>query len=213
MKFALKHTALICALLIFGVAAANADEYSYTLTEQGDSTPLATWTMSSTPAPNCPSQGLVPCYALDEYFGLDTDVYLNGSTTATPDTLIFFNLGFTENVAFNDTGTGPADLMPFLPELTTVASTLCSGDTGQLYSGSESDPTMVLPSSGCFVFASDTPQYSGDLFVLSVVDETTTGVPEPSTCLLLLMGLGSVLIIGRKRRFGRGLHGELPAIP
>lgn len=186
MKSTLKFGLAIAALIALGAAAAKADTLTYTLTEQGVTTPLAVWTMSSTPTPNCPSLGISPCYVLGDYFGLDEDVFLNGSSTPTLDTLVFFNTSGPGSsgtwVVLNDTGF-------LIPELITT------DPTQQLYGNNEANPQMVIPASGSFTFGSDTPGFQNDIFTLSVVS-----TPEPATLAMLGLGLMGLLFL-RKRQF------------
>lgn len=194
MKATLKVVLMVAALLVLGAAVARADTLTYTLTEQGVSTPLATWTMSSTPTPDCPNVGISPCYALGDYFGLDVDVYLNGSSTPTLDSLIFFNTSGPGSsgtwVVLNDTGNAGTvpPYVPLLPELITT------DPSQQLYTGSEADPQMVVPADGSFTFGSDSPGFQGDVFTLSVVS-----TPEPGTIAMLGLGLAGLLFL-RKRQ-------------
>jgi len=171
---------VVAALVVSSAAVAKADTLTYTLSEQGVSTPLATWTMSSTPTPNCPSQGLSPCYVIGDFFGLDENVYLDGSSTPTLDTLVFFNTS-AGDVVLNDTDF-------FIPELTTT------DPTQQLYSNNEANPEMVIPPSGAFTFGSDTPGFQDDVFILTVT------TPEPGTITFVGLGLAGLLLF-RRRQF------------
>jgi hypothetical protein len=189
MKSVLNFGLLIAGLVGFGATTATADTLQYTLTEEGVATPLATWTMSSTPTPACPSQGVSTCYVVGDYFGLDVSVYLNGSSTSTLDTLVFLNASVSDDL-FSDTGTGSGGV-PYLPQLTTADFSI--DPSQQLYTGSEMNPTMVIPASGSFTFGSDTTGYTGDTFILSVVN-----TPEPSTILMLAAGLVGLVAFRRK---------------
>jgi len=173
MKRALWVGALLGILLLVSAAGARADEtLDYKLTEQGSSTPLATWQMSETPTPTCPPPG--PCFVSGEYFAVNVDLSIEGGP-ATPDTLVFFNSLLT-NVDLND-------LNLLIPEFL--------GD--QLYMNDESAPTMKT---GSFTLTDDgTNGVSGAVYTLDV-----TAVPEPSSFLLLATGFIFAAAGLRRRR-------------
>jgi PEP-CTERM motif len=183
MKLTSKLALILAGLASFGASVATADTMlTYTLAQNGVATPLASWTMSSAPTPDCPSQGISPCYSLGEWFGTDENVFLNGSSTSTLDTLVLMNSAFS--VVLNDTNFD-------IPELTSTVPL-------QLYTMDESNPQMVIPSGGFFTLGSDTPGYQNDTFTLSVTP--TTAVPEPTTMMLVGVGLAGLGILLRKRQ-------------
>jgi len=144
-------------LVLYSAASAKADEVlDYTLTQNGASTPLATWQMLINPTPTCPAETPpAPCFISGDYFAVNVDVSLDGGP-ATPDTLIFFN-----------TTASPIDLNDLnfsIPEFVGP----------QLYSNDESAPTMKI---GSFLLIDDgTNGVGGTKYTLDV-----TGVPEPPT--------------------------------
>jgi len=168
MKRAIWLGALLAVFVLVSAAEARADvTLEYTLTEQGSSTPLATWEMSQTPTPSCPAPG--PCFVSGEYFAENVDISIDGAP-ATPDTLVFFNSLLTD-VDLND-------LNLLIPEFL--------GD--QLYMNDESAPTM---NTGMFTLTDDGTNgdgMAGTLYTLNV-----SAVPEPGS--LVLVGLG-VLAVG-----------------
>ena len=167
---------LLGAMILISGLSAKADQIlDYTLTAQGASSPLATWDMSQTPTPSCPP--LVPCAIPGVFFTENVNLSLDGGP-ATPDTLVFLNSGFFSGLDLND-------LNFLLPEFLGP----------QLYTGSESAPLMSV---GSFTLTDDGTSggVAGTKYTLSV-----TAVPEPSSMLLLAMGLSCVGIgLYRRRR-------------
>jgi hypothetical protein len=168
----------IMAVMLVAISAESAKADStlvYTLTQQGSSTPLATWDLPLNPTPTC---GFSPCFASGNAFFFTIDVSINGGAPVS-DTLIFLN-----------TTSSNIDLSDFsflLPELT--------GD--QLYSGDESAPKMFIPASGFFTLVDDGANgTAGTVYILDV-----TQTPEPATVLLFSSGLIALGI--RKRRAAR----------
>jgi hypothetical protein len=169
--------AIIAAIItITSATSAKADgSLAYTLIQEGSSTPLATWTMPLDPTPSC---GFPPCSADGSYFVFTTDVSIDGGAPVS-DMLVFLNTT-SFSVDFNDVNF-------LLPELIGP----------QLYSGSESNPMMIIPPSGFFTLVDDGSNgVAGTVYKLEVV---TT--PEPAT--LLLLGSGIVALGMRKRRAAR----------
>lgn len=194
MKKIAKIAVLIAALAVISASASKADTLDYTLTEElggGGSTVLATWIMSSTPAPNCP-EFMTPCYAAGEFFGVDTNVTTGGTTTL--DTLAFFNTAFTgstgDPIDFNDA-------LGLLPELVGDQLYTMNPDAAGCTSA-EQCPEMIVPPSGSFSLTSDTEGFTGAQFILSVAD---VSAPEPSTILMLAIGLVGLVFVVRRRQF------------
>jgi hypothetical protein len=173
MKRAIQFAAMAVILVVVSTASAKADgTVVYTLTAEGSSTPLATWEMPLNPTPTC---AFSPCFEDDNFFAFTTDVSINGGAPVS-DLLVFLNTtSFPQDL--NDDG-------GLIPEFTGP----------QLYSGNESNPTMIIPASGFFTLEDDgTNGVSGTVYTLDVVL-----TPEPST--LLLLGSGLFALAMRKRR-------------
>jgi hypothetical protein len=190
MNTKLKIALLVAALAVLSVRSVKADTLDYTLFEEtsGGNVQLASWTMSSTPTPNCP-EFMTPCYIAGSLFGLDTDVTVGG--TSIPDTLAFFNTGATTGtVDLNDVG----NLFPELlgPQLYTMNPD-AAGCTS-----AEQCPEMIVPVSGSFLLGSDTNGFGDVQFILDVAEVNT---PEPSTILLLAIGFMGLAFFVRKRQF------------
>jgi PEP-CTERM motif len=173
MKRVIQFAAMAVMLMVVSTASAKADgALVYTLTQEGSSTPLATWDMPLNPTPTC---GFSPCFEDDNFFAFTTEVSIDGGAPVS-DLLVFMN-----------TTSFPQDLNDnsgMIPEFTGP----------QLYSGAESDPTMIIPASGFFTLVNDgTIGVAGTVYTLDVVQ-----TPEPST--LLLLGSGLFALAMRKRR-------------
>jgi hypothetical protein len=173
MKRAIQFAAMAVILGVVSTASAKADgTLVYTLTQEGSSTPLATWDMPLNPSPTC---GFSPCFESGNFFAFTTDVSIDGGAPVS-DMLLFLN-----------TTSFPQDLNDYgflIPEFT--------GE--QLYSGDESNPTMIVPASGFFTLVDDGTRGAADaVYTLDVVQ-----TPEPST--LLLIGCGLFALAMRKRR-------------
>jgi hypothetical protein len=176
MKRLLRFAMVAAMFIAISGTCAKADgTLVYTLTQEGSSIPLATWDMPLNPSPNC---GFSPCFEDGNFFATTTDVSINGGAPVS-DILVFLNTT-SMNVDFNDVNF-------LLPELTGQ----------QLYSGLESDPTMIIPVSGFFTLVDDgTNGVAGTVYKLDVVP-----TPEPAT--LLLLGSGLFAMGMRKRRTAR----------
>jgi hypothetical protein len=162
-------------IAISGTCAKADGTLVYTLTQEGSSTPLATWDMPLNPSPTC---SFSPCFEDGNFFGITTDVSINGGAPVS-DILVFLNTT-PMNVDFNDVNF-------LLPELTGQ----------QLYSGLESDPTMIIPVTGFFTLVDDGSNgVAGTVYKLEVAR-----TPEPAT--LLLLGSAIVALGVRKRRAAR----------
>jgi len=169
LRFAIVATMFVS---ISGTCAKADGTLIYTLTQEDSSTPLATWAMPLDPTPTC---GFSMCFQDGNFFGFTTDVSIDGGAPV-GDLLVFLNTT-SMNVDFNDNSF-------LLPELTGP----------QLYSGLESDPTMIIPASGSFTLVDDgTNGVGGTVYKLDVVQ-----TPEPAT--LLLLGSGLFALGMRKRR-------------
>lgn len=173
MKRILQFATMAMILVALSPGSAKADgTLVYTLTQQGSSTPLATWDMPLNPTPTC---DFSPCFQDGNFFTFTADVSINGGAPVS-DMLVFLNTT-SSNVDFND-------FSFLLPELTGL----------QLYSGNESNPTMIIPASGFFTLVDDgTNGVFGTVYTLDVAE-----TPEPATLLLLSSGLVAFGI--RKRR-------------
>jgi PEP-CTERM motif len=178
MKRLLRFALVAAMFIAIPATHAKADgTLVYTLTQEGSSTPLATWDMPLNPTPTCPSS----CFEDGNYFAFTTDVSIDGGAPVS-DLLIFMN-----------TTSFPQDLGDYnggsflLPEFTGA----------QLYSGDESDPTMIIPVSGFFTLVDDGSRgVGGTVYTLDVAQ-----APEPAT--LLLLGPGLFALALRKRRAAR----------
>ena len=192
MKTKLKCAVLVIALAVISARSVKADTLDYTLFEETGSgnVQLASWTMSSTPTPTCP-EFMTVCYAAGEFFGIDTDVTVGGAST--PDTLAVFNTTFT----------GPSDPIDLndvdglFPELVGQQLYTMNSDAAGCTSA-EQCPEMIVPASGSFMLGSDTQGFGDVQFILDVADVST---PEPSTILLLAIGLMGLAFVVRKRQF------------
>jgi PEP-CTERM motif len=177
MKRVTRFAAMAVILIVVSTVSAKADgTLTYTLTAEGSSTPLATWVMPLNPNPT--TCGFPPCFDDGNYFAFATGVSIDGGAPVS-DLLVFMNTtSFPQDL--NDTNS-------LIPEFTGP----------QLYSGAESDPTMIVPASGFFTLVDDgtNPNFvGGTVYTLDVVQKT----PEPST--LLLFGSGLFALAMRKRR-------------
>jgi len=184
MKNILKFAVMAMVFVALSAASAKADGNNvvYTLTEVGSTIPLATWDMPLNPTPTC---DFSPCFQNGNFFAFTTDVSFNGGPP-TPDTLFFLNTTAIPNDPID-----LSDSLFLIPEFTGP----------QLYSGNESNPTMVIPASGFFTLTDDganNPATTGAEYILSV---ETAETPEPAT--LLLLGSGLVAVGLRKRRAAR----------
>jgi hypothetical protein len=176
MKRLLRFAMVASIFVAISGTSAKADgTLVYTLTQEGSSTPLATWDMPLNPTPTC---SFSPCFEDGNFFALTTNVSVDGGAPVS-DILVFLNTT-SMNVDFNDVSF-------LLPELTGP----------QLYSGLESDPTMIIPASGFFTLVDDGANgVAGTVYKLDVVP-----APEPAT--LLLLGSALVALGVRKRRAAR----------
>ena len=155
---------MLAALLLLSVATVNADSgQTVSYTLTGASTD-ATFTVSLGPSPEVSGQN---------YFFMvePTDLVVNG--TSMIDTLVFFTS--SELGGFNG-------VFEALPDL----------GGPQLYSGSESDPTLLTGVFSLYDLETGAP-YS------LTVTSATAPVPEPTTLLMLVAGLFAVGM-GLKRR-------------
>jgi hypothetical protein len=178
MKRALKFAIMAGIFIALSASSAKADgTFTYTLTQEGSSTPLATWEMPSSPIPSC---SFTPCSQDGDFFAFTTEVSIDGGAPVT-DTLIFLNT----SMGTDDLN----DMNLLIPEVTGL----------QLYSGPESNPTMIFPVSGFFTVVGDLGDTDGTEYILSVSSVSQT--PEPAT--LLLLGSGLVAFGMRKRRATR----------
>jgi hypothetical protein len=160
---------MLVALLLLSVATANADSgqtVSYTLT--GAATD-ATFTVSMGASGTSPS----PEFSAQSYLFMVEPTNLIVDGTAMTDTLAFFSS--SELGGFNA-------VFEALPDL----------GGPQLYSGSESDPTLLT---GVFCLYD---LETGASYTLTA-NAVSTAVPEPTTVLMLLAGLFAVGM-GLKRR-------------
>jgi PEP-CTERM motif-containing protein len=182
MKRALKFAIMAAMFVALSATSAMADGTNlvYTLTQEGSSTPLATWEMPLNPTPSCDFSPPSPCSISGDAFFFTAEVSIDGAAPVA-DTLLFLN-----------TTPMPVDLSDFsflIPELT----------GSQLYSGDESAPMMIIPASGFFTLIDDganNPATAGTEYTLAVSE-----TPEPAT--LLLLGSGLVAFGMRKRRAAR----------
>jgi hypothetical protein len=179
MKRILQFAVMAMMLVAFSATSAKADgTFVYTLTQQGSSTPLATWDMPLNPTPSCDFSPPGPCFTSGDAFFFTTQVSIEGGAPVT-DTLVFLNTT-PMNVDLND-------FSFLIPELTGP----------QLYTGDESNPTMIIPASGFFTLVDDGSNgVSGTVYTLDVAQ-----TPEPATVLLFTSGLVALGI--RKRRTAR----------
>jgi PEP-CTERM motif len=183
MNRTLKFAIMAAILVALSATSALADGTNlvYTLTQEGSTTPLATWEMPLNPTPSCDFSPPSPCFISGDAFFFTTQVSIDGGAPVT-DTLVFLNTT-SMSVDLNDFGF-------LIPELTGP----------QLYSGDESNPTMIIPPSGFFFPLIDdganNPATAGTEYTLSVAE-----TPEPAT--LLLLGSGLVAFGIRKRRASR----------
>jgi PEP-CTERM motif len=157
MKKSLLFAFLLAVLSMILVAPAYADSGS-TLTFDLSGPVSASWTMSQNPTLLFPESGIAFSVSV-------SDLVVDGSST--PDILSFFNNP-------GDMG-GLNSVLGEIPELVGP----------QLYSGDETNPTMLT---GTFTLFQDngTPETL-----------TVTQAPEPATLLLLCSGLA---VIGLKRK-------------
>jgi PEP-CTERM motif len=180
---------------------------STTLSE--GSTVVATWTLPSTPnTASCqnytPSGGtspLTPCFESGLFFGVDTTVYMGG-TTPVPDTIIFMPTSATTSpyVLLNDT----AD---FLPDVDTLESLTVGSPLYTEGSCGVPEECPIL-NTGTFLLYNDAGQ---QVFTLSV-SEVVSEVPEPSTIWMIGLGLMSVVCLARRRRVANWMLGLLAAV-
>ncbi len=178
MKRVIQFAAMAVILIVVSTTGAKADgTVVYTLTAEGSTSPLASWSMPLNPTPTC---GFSPCFEDGNFFVFTTGVSFDGAAPVS-DSLVFMNTtSFPSNIDFSD-------ILGLIPEFTGP----------QLYSGSESDPMMIIPVSGFFTLVDDgsNPNFvGGTVYTLDVVQKT----PEPST--LLLIGSGLFALAMRKRR-------------
>ncbi len=161
MKVATKFVTLLAALFLLSAASVKADSgQSVTYTLSGPTTASFTLTMDGAPQFS----------GTDYYFtGSPVNLVVNG--TSVTDTIVFFNS--------SDLG-GLNSVLSNLPDLTGA----------QLYSGSESDPTLLT---GTFqLWNLD----GGGWYTLTA---KSVAMPEPSILLMLVAGLLFVGV-GVKRR-------------
>src|ERR1700735_3861726 len=150
MKRILQLAIMAVMLVTLSATSAKADStLVYTLTEQGSSTPLATWDMPLSPSSTC---SFSLCFQEGNFFTFTTDVSIDGGAPVS-DMLVFMNTSLF-NVDFNDHSL-------LLPELTGP----------QLYSGNESNPSMLIPASGSFTLVDDGSNggAAGTVYELNVV--------------------------------------------
>lgn len=173
MKRVIQFAAMALILMAVSAPSAKADgTLTYTLTEKGSSTALATWTMPLNPSPTC---SFSTCFEDDNFFAFTTDVSIDGGAPVS-DLLVFLNTSLFPQDLNDNNG--------LIPEFTGP----------QLYSGHESNPTMIIPASGFFTLVDDGMNgVAGTVYTLDVVP-----TPEPST--LLLFGSGLFALAIRKRR-------------
>ncbi len=126
MKRVIQFAAMAVMLIVVSSANAKADgTLVYTLTQEGSSTPLATWEMPLNPSPTC---GFSPCFEDGNFFAFTTEVSIDGGAPVS-DLLVFLN-----------TTSFPQDLNDnngLIPEFTGP----------QLYSGNESSSRHPAPAS------------------------------------------------------------------
>jgi len=162
MKFAAKFLA-VAALMLFSVATAQADSgQTVNYTLTGANTASFTISMNSAPQ-----------FSQDNYFFTANPINLIVDGTSESDTLVFFSS--------SDLG-GLNSIFSSLPDLTGF----------QLYSGSESNPTLLT---GVF----DLWDLDGSGWYTLTASAASVPAPEPSTVLMLVSGLFTVGL-GFKRR-------------
>jgi len=181
MKRVIQFAATAVMLMVVSTASAKADgTLVYTLTQEGSSTPLATWDMPLNPTPTC---SFSPCFEDGNFFVFTTGVSIDGGAPVS-DQLVFLNTALFPGMPVD-----LSDSLGLIPEFTGP----------QLYSGDESDPMMIVPVPGLPPLVDDgsssNPNFvGGTVYTLDVVQNT----PEPST--LLLLGSGLFALAMPKRR-------------